>query len=157
MLKFCDRWQTENIHSFCPKAEAVDDFLAYTTKFIERTVWSDGCRSWYKSTSGGADAAQDESVHLWPGSGLHYMEAISDVRADDWDIKYTGNRFNWLGTGFSQTELDKTSDLAYYIRETDDGPYLSRGKRRRVLTKSGMVDREETHAFATSVPESGRE
>ena len=25
---------------------------------------------------------------------------------DDWEVKYNGNRFAWLGNGYSQTELD---------------------------------------------------
>jgi hypothetical protein len=38
---------------------------------------------------------------------------------------------------YSQTELDNTCDLGYYIREVDDSPYSSRSMRRKVLTKSG--------------------
>ena len=46
-----------------------------------------------------------------------------------------------MGNGYSQTELDETADWAYYIREEDDGEWLSKRKRRQVLTKSGAVDR----------------
>ena len=130
MLRFCDRWQTENIHSFSPKKEAVEDFLAHVAKTMEKMVWADNCRSWYKK--GTTDKA---ALILWPGSGLHFREALTEIRADDFDILYNGNRFSWLGNGFSQTEKDPTSDTAYYIREHDDGPYLSRGKRRHNLTR----------------------
>lgn len=37
----------------------------------------------------------------------------------------------------------QTADWAYYIREEDDGEWLSRRKRRQVLTKSGTVERRE--------------
>ena len=124
MLKFCDRWQTENIHSFSPKQEAVDDFLSHTNAVLERTVWADECRSWYKK--GTSDKA---ALTLWPGSGLHFIEALSEIRADDYNIVYKGNRFAWLGNGFSQTETDPRRDAAYYIRERDEGPFLSRRKR----------------------------
>ena len=101
------------------------------------TIWKSGCRSWYKShTVDGRVSA------LWPGSSLHYLEAMQYIRADDFDVEYAGNRFAWLGNGFSQTELDETCDLAYYIRETDDSPYLSKGKQRKILTKSGTVVRK---------------
>lgn len=46
MLSMCDRWQTENIHSFTPKMEAVEDFLAHTDSFMKKTIWQEDCRSW---------------------------------------------------------------------------------------------------------------
>ncbi|KAJ3505848.1 hypothetical protein NLJ89_g7199 [Agrocybe chaxingu] len=136
ILKMIDRWQTENIHSLSPKAEAVEDFVAFKDSFMKQTVWEQGCKSWYKKGGIG------KNVALWPGSTLHYLEAMAEPRFEDWDIKYTGNRFTFLGNGFSQTETDLTSDLAYYIRERDDSPFLSRGKRRKVATFSGTMERE---------------
>ena len=137
MLRWCDRWQTENIKSITPKLSAIEDFAAHTDHFMRDTIWKSGCRSWYKShTVDGRVSA------LWPGSSLHYFEAMQYIRADDFDVEYNGNRFAWLGNGFSQTELDETCDLAYYIREEDDSPFLSKGKQRRILTKSGTVVRE---------------
>lgn len=136
MLKFCDRWQTENIRSFSPKKEAVEDFLAHARAVLEKTVWVDECRSWYKK--GTTDAA---ALTLWPGSGLHFIEALSEIRADDYNIAYNGNRFAWLGSGFSQTETDPSCDAAYYIRERDDSPFLSRRKRWQVMTK---VEKRQT-------------
>lgn len=105
---------------------------------MQDTIWKGGCRSWYKShTINGRVSA------LWPGSSLHYYEAMQYLRADDWDVEYQGNRFDWLGNGFSQTECDDTCDWAYYIRDHDDSPYLGKGKARKVLTRSGTVVREE--------------
>ncbi len=134
MLKLCDRWQTENIRSFSPKQEAVDDFLAHAKEVLQKTVWADECRSWYKK--GTTDAA---ALTLWPGSGLHFIEALSEIRADDYNIAYHGNRFAWLGSGFSQTETDPCCDAAYYIRERDDGPFLSRRKRWQAMTGTEKV------------------
>jgi hypothetical protein len=53
-----------------------------------------------------------------------------------------------LGNGYSQTELDHTADWAYYIRDYDDGEWLSRSKRRKDLTKSGTVWGRETVSFS---------
>lgn len=84
---------------------------------------------------------------MWPGSPLHYREAMAHVRGDDWDVNYSGNRFAWLGNGFSQTEFDPTSDLAYYLRDEDDSPYASRGKRREVATRSGTQAKRVLHTI----------
>ena len=134
--------------------EAVEDFLEHAAQVIDKTVWVDKCRSWYKSAP-----TNPRAVNLWPGSGLHYIEAISEVRADDWNITYKGNRFEWLGNGFSQAELDPTCDLAYYVRETDDGPFLSRAKRRKILTKSGQFNAKATPtgSFSLESMPKGRE
>ncbi|KAL4951856.1 hypothetical protein BDW69DRAFT_201141 [Aspergillus filifer] len=141
MMKLIDRYQTTNIHSFAPQAEAVRDFIQHKNQLMERTVWADGCRSWYKSNQ--ADGAV---TALWPGSTLHYIEAMDEVRLDDWEVKYNGNRFAWMGNGYSQTEIDETADWAYYIRNRDDGEYHSRGKRLRILNKSGSR-KPESSAF----------
>lgn len=136
MLHWCDRWQTDRIHSFTPRRDAIADFAARTDLFMRDAIWAAGCRSWYKShTVDGRVSA------LWPGSSLHFMEALAHPRHEDFDVTYRGNRFAWLGNGFSQTECDRTSDLAYYIREADDAPFLSKGRIREKLTKSGSCQR----------------
>lgn len=137
MMQVIDRYQTHNVHSFSPKMEAVDDFIKFKDQFMEKTVWGDPCRSWYK-----ANQADAPVTALWPGSTLHYIEAIGEVRWEDFNVKYNGNRFAWLGNGYSQTELDPTADWAYYIREQDDGEYFSRGKKREIITKSGSVSQK---------------
>ncbi|KAF8902331.1 hypothetical protein CPB84DRAFT_1775851 [Gymnopilus junonius] len=142
ILKMMDRWQTENIHSFSPKKEAVEDFIEWKDKFMKGTVWQEECRSWYKRNS-----VSGKITALWPGSTMHYLEAIAEPRYNDWDIKYDGNRFAFLGNGYSRTEKDLTADWAYYIRNEDDGPYLSRGKRTKVLSKSGTVTRSSDGIF----------
>ena len=38
MLKCCDRWQTENIHSFAPKWEAIEDCQNHVEKFVDKTI-----------------------------------------------------------------------------------------------------------------------
>ncbi|KAL5363724.1 hypothetical protein BJX96DRAFT_187225 [Aspergillus floccosus] len=147
MMKLIDRYQTHNISSFAPQPEAVRDFIGYKDRFMKGTVWADACRSWYKPTANGPVTA------LWPGSTLHYMEAMDEVRWDDWNVRYEGNRFNWMGNGYSQTEVDPTADWGYYIRDKDDGEYMSRGKRLRVLNKSGSKKTQESSfsVFASKI------
>ncbi|KAF9469451.1 FAD/NAD(P)-binding domain-containing protein [Collybia nuda] len=136
ILKLATRWQTENIRSFSPKREAVEDFIAYKDQFMKTTVWEHSCRSWYKSNS-----VTGKVTALWPGSTLHYLEAIAEPRYEDWVISYKGNRFSWLGNGFSQTESDPTADWSYYIRYHDDSPFTGRKKALQVLNKAGTIDR----------------
>tara|TARA_R110002003_G_scaffold351_17_gene19026 strand:+ start:15136 stop:16206 length:1071 start_codon:yes stop_codon:yes gene_type:complete len=134
MCKLIDRFQTHNISTFAPKTEAVDDFLAFKDDYMKRTVWHDPCRSWYKSL--GPDGPV---TALWPGSTLHYIEALMELRLEDWEVKYSGNRFAWLGNGYSQTEIDPTADWAFYIRERDDDEPISRLKKLQLLNKSGTI------------------
>ena len=146
MLKMMNRWQTENIKSFSPKHAAVDDFIEFKDKFMEPTVWNEDCRSWYKNNS-----VTGKVTALWPGSTLHYLEALAEPRYEDWDFTYTGNRFAYFGNGFSQAESDRTADWAYYIRNEDDGPYLSRSKQIKLLSKSGTVVRPEESAVRIAI------
>lgn len=132
MLKWIDRWQTENnMRCFNPKAAAVDEFVEHVNAYMPRTVWTERCRSWYK------DERSGRVVALWPGSSLHFIETMQEVRGDDWNVEYEGNRFSWMGNGYSQTEMDPEADWAYYIRDEDDGQLLGKGKRREQLTRIG--------------------
>lgn len=133
MLRMVDKWQTTNVARFAPKAEAVRDFVEYKDWFMGKTVWNEPCRSWYKPGPNAPITA------LWPGSTLHYIECMRDARLDDFDFAYAGNRFAWLGNGYSQTELDDTADWAYYIRDRDDDAPLSTAGRRKLISKSGTV------------------
>ena len=44
---------------------------------------------------------------VWPGSVLGYMEMISEIRPEDFEIKYrTKNRFRFMGNGRTKMEYD---------------------------------------------------
>ncbi|KAK8166410.1 FAD/NAD(P)-binding domain-containing protein [Phyllosticta citrichinensis] len=77
-LRMIDRFQTENIRSFVPKASAIEDFNEYLDVFMEKTVWKDSCKSWYKNGT-----IDGRVTGLWPGSALHFTEAIREPRWDD--------------------------------------------------------------------------
>lgn len=122
---FIDKYQTEpGMHSMHLKAAASYDFKAYVAQVTKKMVWSDNCRNSHNVRSNWG-----QSSITWPGSTLHYLEALREPRFEDYDFEYSGNRFSWLGDGLSQTEWDATADLAYYIRSSDDGKHLSRGAR----------------------------
>ena len=62
------------------------------------------------------------------------MEVMEHPRHDDFDVRYNGNRFSWMGSGYNQTEMDPSADWAYYIANVDQSPFSSKAKRREVLT-----------------------
>ncbi|KAF9057793.1 hypothetical protein BJ165DRAFT_1605518 [Panaeolus papilionaceus] len=132
VLKMIDRYQTENIQSFAPKREAVEDYIEYRNHFMKSTVWSQGCRSWYK-----AQGPSGTVAGLWPGNALHFVAALSEPRFEDWEYKYDGNRFWYFGNGSSQVEKEEAEvvDWAFYLRKEDDSPYLSRSSRLGALTR----------------------
>lgn len=140
MAQFLNRWQKEDILSFEPKREAVDDFMLQKDLFMENTVWNTSCQSWYKNGS-----AKGKITALWPGSTLHYMETLASPRWDDFEIKYKGNRFAYLGNGFSQTELNPAIDVAYYIRSQDNGESLCRSSQSTVNVKDSSRMMKELH------------
>ncbi|KAF2676844.1 monooxygenase [Lentithecium fluviatile CBS 122367] len=141
MLKMCDRWQTENILSFAPKKEVVQELQEQIDTMLARTIWSDSCSSWYKPHG------RDTPASLWPGSGLHYMEAISTVRTEDYDFQYQGNRFGWLGNGVSQVESDPDCDPAFYVREKDDSEMIGKRNRRRILAAGERPEAQFLDSF----------
>ncbi|KAF1912362.1 hypothetical protein BDU57DRAFT_590184 [Ampelomyces quisqualis] len=142
IVRMIDRYQTEPIHSFHPTASAEADFMSHVTSFMKRTVYNDVCRSGHKNhTSAG------RTPTLWPGSTLHYLQAMQDIRSQDWHVSYSGNRFSYLGNGASHAEFDPTSDLSYYIRERDDGPPLTQRGRMERTMRSGSQRPRTLHAI----------
>ncbi|PYI09173.1 monooxygenase, partial [Aspergillus sclerotiicarbonarius CBS 121057] len=134
ICSFIDRYQTEPIHSMALKQDVCVEFKEHVGSVMQKAVWTDSCRNSHNNhTIGGRIPT------TWPGSTLHYLEAIREPRVDDWEIKYTGNRFSWLGIGVSQTEWEPTADLAYYIRQSDDGQWNSRRKRNLAIAKTGSM------------------
>jgi hypothetical protein len=107
---------------------------------MQNTVYNDSCRSGHKNHT-----VDGRVPTLWPGSTLHHVQALQDLRAEDWIFEYTSNRFAFLGNGISHAEFDPTSDLAYYIREIDDGSPLTRRGRMDLMMRSGSQPARELH------------
>lgn len=54
----------------------------------------------------------------FPGSALLYREMIEEIRGEDWEVEYrSGNRFGFMGNGFTEYELDEGNDLAWYVQK----------------------------------------
>jgi len=105
------KFQTENIKSFEPKRGAIKDLYSHTHELMKRLVWSSACRSWFKmgKTHGPVTA-------IYPGSRLHFFELLKEVRWEDYDLSYrTGNRFQFLGNGYTFTEQSPDGDPVWYF------------------------------------------
>jgi hypothetical protein len=138
---FIDRFQTEpTIRSMSVKRDACDEFIRHVTSMMKSLVWTDDCRS-------SNNKYHKRVPTTWPGSTLHYLEAIREPRFEDWEFEYAGNRFAWLGTGLSQVEWDATADLGYYIRDADDSAPASRRARNLAIGKSGSLPPRVLHSL----------
>ncbi|KAF2676349.1 monooxygenase [Lentithecium fluviatile CBS 122367] len=140
VLRAIDRYRTEPIHSFHPTPAAESDFTAHVATFMKKSVYTDKCRSGHKGHT-----VAGRVPTLWPGSTLHYLQAMQEFRGQDWDVRYTGNRFSYLGNGISHAEFDPTSDLAYYLKEEDDMAPLTRRERMKVQFRSGSQPERMLH------------
>ena len=118
IVRMLSRFQKENFRSFDVKSGPVDALCAWKDDFMSRTIWTEECRSWYK-----AGSVHGKVAALWPGSTLHYLEALREIRWEDWTIEYQedANPWSFLGNGHSTAEK-RTGDLSYYIRNHDDAP-----------------------------------
>ncbi|KAK3948256.1 hypothetical protein QBC32DRAFT_381743 [Pseudoneurospora amorphoporcata] len=138
IVKMIDHWQTHNTRSFTPDAAVIGDFVAHKDQFMAKTVWGDDCKSWYKSGS-----CNDKVTALWCGSTLHYLEVIRQVRFEDWEFEYEGNRFTYLGNGHSQTEMNPDADWAYHVRDEHDDLPLTQNKMTKIMNKDRVSYRAQ--------------
>ncbi|KAM7196083.1 FAD/NAD(P)-binding domain containing protein [Rhypophila sp. PSN 637] len=114
--------QKEDYATIEPKPERVKDFTAYIGAYFEKTVYTEKCKSWYRTEGGKGDWI----AGIWPGSTLHALEALRSPRWEDWVYesadRESGNGLRWLGNGWSETQ--KTGDPSWYINpEEVEVPY----------------------------------
>lgn len=129
IIQMLAKFQKENIRSFDIKQGPVDAFNEWKDHYMQHTIWTEECRSWYKSGS-----AFGKVAALWPGSTLHYLEALRTPKYEDWTYQYQPNTNPWayLGNGHSSAEKRVGGDLSYYIRNQDNSavdPCLKGGRK----------------------------
>lgn len=125
IVKWCKKICTENI-KYIPRLcnhkasanltrsrevqqDATDHYNMYTQEALLRTVWTDGCRSWFKNSSG-------RVISMYAGSTLHYREIMESFRTEDFNVKNGScNRIGFMGNGFTMRE-DSGGDLAFYMK-----------------------------------------
>lgn len=113
-MQFITKSQVEMIKAVDVKAAAVDDFAIHIAKFMPRTAWAGKCRSWFKN---GKVTGPVIAIH--PGSRLHWFHALERPKFEDFEYTYdTGNRFQYLGSGFSVRE-ETDDNQTWYLDEVD--------------------------------------
>ena len=109
------------LRAICVKSSVVRQLNVRHQQFLQRMVFSDKCRSWYK---GGH--SEGKVIGIWPGSSLHYYETIGEPRYEDYGFVYDSeNMWNFLGNGWTQLEKEDAenggkNDLAFYLTKPDD-------------------------------------
>ncbi|PQE28472.1 hypothetical protein CJF30_00008199 [Rutstroemia sp. NJR-2017a BBW] len=117
LAKLLRKVSQQNIKTFVPSHDATNDFIAYSDAFFPRTVWTDNCSSW---SNGGRPGGR---IHgHWPGSASHVNFVRKDPRWEDWEWTYknkAGNRFGYLGNGWTVKETVEGSDRTPYLKRPD--------------------------------------
>ncbi|MAD84311.1 MAG: hypothetical protein CL912_15210 [Deltaproteobacteria bacterium] len=119
VYKWLEKLQTESIKSFEVRHDVNEEYNQHMQKYLERTVWTRGCRSWYKRGT-----IDGPVVAIYGGTSFHFMEAIKNPRWEDFVIdrldeaKY--NRFAYLGNGFSGRETKGGSVGATQTLDLDE-------------------------------------
>ncbi|KAF2138419.1 uncharacterized protein K452DRAFT_321006 [Aplosporella prunicola CBS 121167] len=115
-----------NIGTVEPKRWAVEAFTNYCDEFFKRTVFADECDSWYKSAPAGAtreEKRRGRVTALWPGSSLHAVNVLSEVRWEDYESRpWDGNPFGWFGNGWTRAERDEGAGVearTWYLNNTN--------------------------------------
>lgn len=108
----------EGIKTITPTREAANDFVEYSDAFFPNTYMTDTCSAW---ANGGQPGAR---IHgLWPGSASHERYVRFDPRWEDFTYTYvsrSGNRFAWLGNGWTRKEQDEEYDHTWYLKKPED-------------------------------------
>lgn len=103
IYKWLCKLQTESVRSFEVDNAANEEYNQHIQKYLERTVWTRGCRSWYKRGS-----VDGPVVAIYGGSIFHLLEAMKNPRWEDFRMdrvpEAKGNRFAYLGNGVTLRE-----------------------------------------------------
>lgn len=119
IYKWLEKLQTECIRSFDVRHDVNEEYNQHMQKYLERTVWTRGCRSWYKRGT-----VDGPVVAIYGGTTFHFMEALKNPRWEDFKMDRTEgadtNRFAYLGNGFSRRETKSGSVGATQTLDFDE-------------------------------------
>ncbi|KAG8156894.1 hypothetical protein KVR01_013307 [Diaporthe batatas] len=120
VYKWLNKLQTEGYHSFEVGSDVNEEYNQHMQQYLERTVWTRGCRSWYKRGT-----VDGPVVAIYGGTSFHFMEAIKNPRWEDFTLKRlpgapSQNRFAYLGNGFSLAETKNKSVGATQTLDFDE-------------------------------------
>ena len=85
VLRAMERMEHEGIHWMDVKRQAQERFMEWVDRRMARTVWQQGCNSWYHTQEG-------RNTTNWPGSTLTYRLMTRKPRLADYEIMTTAER-----------------------------------------------------------------
>lgn len=114
IFKWIDKLQTERIRSFEVRQDANEEYNQHIQAYLQRTVWTRNCRSWYKNGT-----IDGPVIAVYGGTSFHFMEALKNPRWEDFHITQEAgaNRYVYLGNGFT---LKETRGQSVGITQTID-------------------------------------
>lgn len=119
IYKWLEKLQTEMIKSFEVRHDVNEEYNQHIQRYLERTVWTRNCRSWYKRGT-----VEGPVVAIYGGTSFHFMEAIKNPRWEDFNMdrleEARTNRFAYLGNGFSRREAKGQSVGATQTLDFDE-------------------------------------
>lgn len=108
VYQWLNKLQTEEYQSFEVREDVNEEYNEHVQQYLDRTVWTKGCRSWYKRGT-----IDGPVVAIYSGTSFHFMEAIKRPRWEDFNLRRmpeaSANRFAFLGNGFTLRETRKES------------------------------------------------
>lgn len=111
-----------NVRTIQPKRKQVENFTRYCEQYFKSTVYLDDCKSWYKISEPGmksGDTRSERVTALWPGSSLHAVKVLQEVRWEDFDMETVDeNEFGWFGNGGTTADFESsgnTEALTWYL------------------------------------------
>ncbi|KAJ6190510.1 hypothetical protein N7519_000531 [Penicillium mononematosum] len=103
IYKWMEKMQTEGVRSFEVDDDVNEEYNQHIQKYLERTVWTRDCRSWYKRGT-----VDGPVIAIYGGSIFHLLEAMKNPRWEDFKMDRTPeakiNRFSYLGNGTTLRE-----------------------------------------------------
>ncbi|OAG33842.1 hypothetical protein AYO21_12061 [Fonsecaea monophora] len=113
ILKWAQKIAEEDIKYVDVREDVSEEFNTYADEILQTTVWTGGCRSWFKNHT-----VDGKVVAVWAGSGLAYYEMLESLRPEDFNIHYRSrNRFRFMGNGTTKREGRPDEDLAWYLKK----------------------------------------
>ncbi|KAF2652695.1 putative flavin-binding monooxygenase, partial [Lophiostoma macrostomum CBS 122681] len=112
MIKCIQKCQREEYRTMEVKKEPLKAFSGWIDSYMPRTVYSKGCKSWFKR---GTDTGR--VVALYPGSANAFRKMLLYPRWEDFTFSRTEitskNVFGYLGIAMTSGEMDKSQPTPY--------------------------------------------
>lgn len=113
-MQVVSKMQREGIKAVEPRIDAAEELYNWSHTMHKRLVFSQPCASWYKNGN-----RLGPVTSQYPGTRLHFCETLRTPRYEDFEITYwSHNRFQYLGNGFTQDDIDG-KNLTWYLDAPD--------------------------------------